>query len=133
MRLIRMSLVVATGLFLSACGTYATSSVEPTTGAAGNAAPVPKLAAKSPDQVIVTENDITNRPYVSLGDISVTVRKATIFDGDPTREKVAQALREKTAELGGDAVVLVRYGTVGIGVFSWGQMEGEGRAVAFKK
>jgi len=127
-----ISIVVATGLLLSACGTYATSSVAPVNGAAKESASAQKPAAKSPDQVTVTENDITDRPYVSLGDISVTVRKATIFDSDPTQEKVAQALKEKAAEMGGDAVVLVHYGTVGVGLFSWGQMDGEGRVVAFK-
>jgi len=31
-----------------------------------------------------------------------------------------------------DAVVLVRYGTVGIGASSWVTLEGRGRAVQFK-
>jgi hypothetical protein len=121
------------GLFLSACGTYSTSSVTPPSVAAGRSLSPEVPVVKTADQVIVTENDIANRPYVSLGDISVTVRKVTIFDSDPTREKVAQALKEKAAALGADAVVLVRYGTVGVGAFSWGQMDGEGRAIAFRK
>ena len=121
---------------LACCGTYATSSVQPVGAPAATFGP-PKSAATVvptlPAQIIVTENDITDRPYKSLGDISVTVKKVTIFDHDPTREKVAEALREEAAKLGADAVVLVRYGTVGIGLTSWGIMDGQGRAVAFQK
>jgi hypothetical protein len=120
-------------LILAACGTRTSSSISPTVGATPVAGQVAaKPAAKSPDQIIVVEGDITDRPYQSLGDIEVTVKKWTIFDEDPTREKVATALKEKAAGLGADAVVLARYGTVGIGFWSWGQMDGQGRAVVFK-
>ena len=90
-------------------------------------------AAKSVDQVILSESDITDRPYQSLGDITVTVKKWTIFDKDPTQEQVAQALKQKAAAMGADAVILVRYGAVGIGFTSWGQMDGQGRAIVFKQ
>jgi len=83
-----------------------------------------KAVAKSADQIIITEGDITDRPYQALGDIEVTVKKWTIFDSDPTRAKVAEALKARAAEMGADAVVLARYGTVGIGFASWGQMDG---------
>lgn len=98
---------------LAGCATYSSATVD-------------RAAA-----VMITENDITDRPYSNLGDINVTVRKTTIFNADPIRESVGQALREKAASLGADAVVLIRYGTVGIGAFSWGQMDGSGRAVQF--
>jgi len=121
-------------LGVAACGTRTESSITPAPPGpgtpAGNAAPV---VAKSPDQVMLTEGDITNRPYRSLGDIDVTVKKFTIFDSGPTRDQVAAALKEKAAAMGADAVVLVRYGTVGIGLMSWGQMDGQGRAVAFQQ
>lgn len=120
---------VTVALLLSGCGTYSTSSVKPVAGDAPGA--MAKLSAKNPANILVTESDITDRPYRSLGDISVTVRKVTIFDSDPTKEKVADALREKAASMGADAVVLARYGTVGIGFTSWGVMDGNGRAVVF--
>jgi uncharacterized protein YbjQ (UPF0145 family) len=66
-----------------------------------------------------------------VGDISVNVNKTTIFNEDPTREKVNEKLREDAAKLGADAVILVRYGTVGIGLMSWGSLDGKGRAVVF--
>ena len=80
-----------------------------------------------------TWNDITDRKYVSLGDIEVTVKKWTIFDKDPTPALVDDALRAKAAQMGADAVILVRYGTVGIGFWSWGQLDGQGRAVVFQR
>jgi len=126
--------VVAAALLslVAACGTRSSGSMEPTVGATAVTAPV--NAAKTPiGDIIVTENDITDRRYVSLGDISAEVAKWTIFDRDPTREQVDAALRTQAAKLGADAVVLVRYGTPGITALSWGALEGKGRAVAFEK
>jgi len=124
-RLLGLSVLLCT-LLLTACGTYSTSSSTPASNAPTG------HATKTPDQITLTEDDITNRKYTSLGDISVTVRKTTIFDSDPTKELVNEALKEKAADMGADAVVLVRYGTVGIGLLSWGQMDGNGRAVVFQ-
>ena len=126
MEIRRIASIFALAVLASGCGTYATSDAT----RAPNPAAAP-AAARLPEQVVLTEQDIADRRYTAIADISVTVRKWTIFDADPTREKVARALQEKAAELGADAVVFVRYGTVGIGIFSWGQMDGQGRAVRF--
>lgn len=115
-------------LSLQACGTYSTGSITPATNAPDRSA----VVHKTPDQILITEKDILDRKYTSLGDISVTVRKVSLFDSDPTPEKVKKALQERAADMGADAVVLVRYGTVGIGLMSWGQMDGNGRAVVFQ-
>jgi hypothetical protein len=135
MRRARLTILAVCLLTLMGCGTRTESSVSPTPGEAPGStnAQSARLPQKSPDQIILSEGDITDRPYRSLGDIEVTVKKWTIFDKDPTREMVAQALKEKAAKMGADAVVLVRYGTVGIGFTSWGQMDGQGRAVVFQK
>ena len=74
---------------------------------------------------------MVDRRYASLGDVTVTVNKTTIFNADPTREMVNDKLREKAAELGADAVILVRYGSGGISLMSWGSLEGKGRAIKF--
>jgi hypothetical protein len=124
-----LSTFVLLSPLLAACGTYHTSHVSPASTA--QSAPPAAAAARPAAGIVVTENDIPNRRYQPLGDVKVTVRKATIFDTDPTRERVAEALREESARLGADAVVLARYGTVGIGFMSWGQMDGTGRAVRF--
>jgi len=91
------------------------------------------VAVKQAKDVLVTERDITDRKYRVLGDIDVTVNKTTIFHPDPTRELVNQKLQEEAAAIGADAVILVRYGTVGVSFFSWGSLDGKGRAVAFEK
>ncbi len=129
---LRVLLALASLCLLSGCGTYSYSSV----AKAPNATTTPGAtapAAKTPADILLTENDITDRKYRSLGDIKVTVNKVTIFDKDPTVEQVGDALREKAAEMGADAVVLARYGTVGIGFSSWGVREGAGRAVVFEQ
>ncbi len=118
---------------LAACGTRSSASVDPVAGAQPFQPPAAVAAKKSPADIVVTADDITNRAYVSLGDISVNVSKWTIFDPDPTPAKVDDALREKAASMGADAVVLARYGTVGLSFFSWGSLDGKGRAVVFQK
>src|SRR5579871_4715074 len=130
-RNLNQTLALAMILLTAACSHYSTSSVAPPAGATPTTA-ASKPAPKTPDQVVVTEGDITDRPYTSLGDITVTVRKFSIFNKDPTPAQVNDALREKAAEMGADAVVLARYGAVGVSVISWGELEGAGRAVVFQ-
>ena len=113
----------AASVFLSACATWSTSSVERKDQAT---AAKPTNAAG----ITVSEAD-SNRKYVSLGDISVTVNKTTVFNKDPTRDDVNQKLKEKAAELGADAVILVRYGEGGMSMMSWGSLEGRGRAIKY--
>jgi uncharacterized protein YbjQ (UPF0145 family) len=144
MSALRLAVILAAALLLGACGpTWSTAEVEaPATGSntVGDAAAAPQAERTAPARpktdpakIIITEADITDRPYKVLGDISVTVNKTTILDRDPTREVAAQRLKEEAAKLGADAVILVRYGTVGIGLLSWGSLDGKGRAVAFTK
>ena len=103
------------------CGTI------PASAPAAAPAETPKSAA----DIILTEKDITDRKYETLADLEVTVNKTTIFHADPTKELVAEKLKEEAAKLNADAVILVRYGTVGIGLFSWGSLDGKGRAIKF--
>ena len=79
----------------------------------------------------MTTEDIQDRPYKVIGDIVASVSKTTIFNADPTHEMVDQELREEAAEAGADAVILIRYGTVGVSFASWGTLEGRGRAIRF--
>lgn len=129
--------VAVAAALLSGCATWSTSSVDQPAGAkpilaSANASQATvAVAPESPTEILVIEGDITDRKYESLGDISVTVNKTTIFHDDPTPELVREKLREEAAKLGADAVVLVRYGSVGISAFSWGSLDGKGRAVRF--
>jgi len=111
---------------MGGCATWSTANVS---GQPSATTPSPTL----PSQIQVTEGDITDRPYTVLGDISVTVNKTTIFHPDPTRELVNEKLKVEAAKLGADAVILVRYGTPGISLMSWGSLDGKGRAIAFNR
>ncbi|HVZ00508.1 MAG TPA: hypothetical protein VHA35_13455 [Dongiaceae bacterium] len=126
---ISAALLIAGCLGLAACGTRASSDIAAPAGAAAPAAPA--KAHKDPGQIPVLTTDVTDRKYHSLGDITVTVSKNTVFDSDPTPAQVDDELRKRAAELGADAVILARYGTVGIGFWSWGKLEGSGRAIAY--
>jgi uncharacterized protein YbjQ (UPF0145 family) len=124
----RLALVVSVALACAGCAsTWSRGSVERSTQQEATAAPATSVA-----KVTLSESDITNRKYTSLGDITVQVNKLTLFHSDPTPEQVNEKLREKAAELGADAVVLVRYGKVGISALSYGSLEGKGRAVKFQ-
>lgn len=87
----------------------------------------------SPDSILIVEGDITDRGYVSLGDISVTINKTTLLHADPTKEAVDAKLQDEAAKLGANAVILVRYGTVGVSLMSWGSLNGKGRAIVFSR
>jgi hypothetical protein len=123
----RALLAVGLLLVLNACAEgWATTSVAKATSTASRP-PTPA------DKIEIIEGDVTERPYKSLGDVSVTVNKVTIFNADPTREMVNQRLRAEAAKLGADAVIQVRYGTVGVSLVSWGSLDGKGRAIVFDK
>ncbi len=136
LNLTKISLVLI-ALILSGCNTWSTSQVELNTAAPGQAAATSESAANQPAKlakdIIVTEKDFTDRKYKTLGDIEVTVSKTTIFHDDPTRELVDEKLQEEAAKINADAVILVRYGTVGVSLMSWGSLDGRGRAIAFDK
>lgn len=126
----KMSLAILASVVVSSgCSTWSTSAVSNVRQ--GSSAEPVKIV--SPNQVQITEADIADRPYKSLGDISITVNKTTIFHDNPTREIVNKKLQEEAAKLGADAVVLVRYGEGGISLMSWGSLEGKGRAVSFTR
>lgn len=113
----------------SGCSTWTTSSVD--TGAV--ATPAEATQPKRPEQIHITEGDYPNLKYTALGDITVTVNKTTLFHPDPTRYMVDRKLREEAAKLGADAVIFVRYGSVGVSLMSYGSLEGKGRAIKFAK
>lgn len=129
---LKYAFAVSAMLVLSGCsGTWSNTSVEPAPGSSG-VQTAPAAVAKDPSAIVVTKSDITDKPYSVIADIEVTVNKTTIFHPDPTPELVDVKLREEAAKLGADAVVLVRYGSVGMSLLSWGSLDGKGRAVAFK-
>jgi len=124
----KLILVLSLVLIVSGCATWSTSDVVRTPGSAQFT-----LKETIPENIKITTQDITNRPYTKLGDISVTVNKTTVFHSDPTEEKIDEALREEAAELGANAVILVKYGEVKVTGMSWGSRDGSGKAVKFNE
>lgn len=124
-----LSVIVAAVLTtsLTGCATWSTSSVD----TSSSSTPIAEVKSTTPDKIQIFQGDITDRKYRTLGDITVTVRKTTLFHDDPTKEDVKSRLREEAAKLGADAVVFVRYGKVGVSAWSYGSLEGKGRAVKF--
>ena len=125
MKIILTALLAAS---LTGCATWSTSSVD---SKSADTAVSTQAKKTPPSYVVITDKDIPDRKYQSLGDITATVNKTTIFNADPTQEMVNEKLREKASELGADAVILVRYGNGGMSLMSWGSLEGKGRAVKF--
>lgn len=129
----RLLLSLAIALSLPGCATWSTSRVDTrasdvssiTTSAVHNKAPL--------DSIRITEGNIVDKRYALLGDIAVNVNKTTAFHPNPTTEMVNDRLKEKAHELGADAVIFVRYGKVGMGLLSWGSLEGKGRAIRYIK
>ena len=104
------------------------------TNANASASTSTKVSTSTPapgKDVFLTEGDITDRKYTVLGDLAVTVNKLTVFNADPTRQQVDAKLKAEASKLGADAVILVRYGAVGISAASWGSLDGKGRAIKF--
>lgn len=84
-----------------------------------------------PRKIVISEGDIKDKKYELLGEIEATASKATIFSPNPTREEVNYFLLEKASRLGADAIIDVHYGSVRLGVWSWGELDGSGKAVKF--
>jgi hypothetical protein len=122
-------LVSVVALLAGCAETWSSANLKPATNAAGA-----QQESRSPtvaENIVLTEGDITDRSYKAIGELEVTVNKTTLFNKDPTREMVAAKLREEAAKIGADAVILVRYGSLGISFMSWGSLDGRGRAVVF--
>ena len=122
---LKAGLAICAVALLPGCATWSYSSVDRRDAGA-------VVQATDPAKIALSEGDATNRKYASLGDVSVTVNKTTIFNRDPTREDVNAKLREEAAKLGADAVIHVRYGEGGISLMSWGSLEGKGRAIKYQ-
>lgn len=81
--------------------------------------------------VPVFANDITDRPYEVIGEVSAGVRKATIFSKAASAEKIFRELWERAERLGADAVIKAQYGKSHITAMSWGKTNATGIAIRF--
>jgi hypothetical protein len=114
-------------LMISACSSWSTSDVNTVENYQASST----SGLNSLQDIEITETDMSDRNYIVAGDISVTVNKTTIFNKTPTRQMVNEKLREEALKIGADAVILVRYGSVGMTGWSYGSLNGKGRAVVF--
>jgi len=83
------------------------------------------------DGFIVTEGDITDRPYLKLGVVFAKAGKLTWVSKNPDTGAIDTKLRAQGQRLGADAVILVRYGPTGASLMSWGGMKAEGTAIRY--
>lgn len=124
------TLIIAASV--SGCATWSTSSVD-NKNLLSEASTQEAVSKKEPSQIYLTDQDVVDREYKSLGDITVRVNKTTIFHPNPTRDMVNEKLQKEASKLGADAVILIRYGDGGISLMSWGSLEGKGRAIKYIK
>ncbi len=81
--------------------------------------------------VPVVPYDITDRPYVVIGEVHAGVRKLTIFSKSPSQEKIYKELWERAQKLGADAVIKAEYGDFHASAVSWGKTKATGIAIKF--
>lgn len=84
------------------------------------------------DGFIVTEGDISDRPYTELGTISAKAGKLTWVSGNPDRGDIDMKLKDKARQMGAEGVVRVHYTSTGVSLMSWGGIKGEGVAIKFQ-
>jgi uncharacterized protein YbjQ (UPF0145 family) len=105
--------------------------------ASANATTAQTVVAAAPhtsnvDGFIVTEGDISDRPYAELGSVTAKAGKLTWVSRNPDWTDIDRKLREKARQMGADAVVRVRYVPTGASLMSWGGIKGEGVAIRFQ-
>lgn len=106
---------------LSGCSAYRVSS---------NIDERPLTAQEQSRKVTITQARIMNREYRFLGPVEVSIKKATIFHADPSRDQANEELEKRARMIGADAVMEVKY-EGGIGAFTWGYLDAEGKAVKY--
>lgn len=83
------------------------------------------------DGFIVTEGDISDRPYQELGPVTAKAGKFSWVSRNPDRSDIDTRLRFKALQMGADAVVRVHYTPTGASLMSWGGIKGEGIAIKY--
>ena len=129
----RKIILLSMVLMISACSSWSTSNIETVEGYQANNINTTEESGQleSLQDIIITESDMSSRNFTVVGDMSVTVNKTTIFNKTPTRQMVNEKLRNEAFKIGADAVILVRYGSAGMSLWSYGSLNGKGRAIVF--
>ena len=106
-------------------------AVGPTNGVSAQTIVAAPPHTSNVDGFIVTEGDVSDRPYTVLGTVAAKAGKLTWVSENPDRDKVDSKLRDKARKMGADAVVRVHYLPTGASMMSWGGIKAEGLAVKF--
>lgn len=72
-----------------------------------------------------------DRPYKSLGEVSVKLRMLTAFSPKPSTEEANLRLQEQAAQMGANAVINVQYKR-GMSLTSYGVLHASGLAVVLE-
>jgi hypothetical protein len=83
------------------------------------------------DGFIVTEGDISDRPYTELGTVTAKAGKFSWVSRNPDRSDIDMKLRLKALQMGANAVIRVHYTPTGASMMSWGGIKGEGVAIRY--
>ena len=81
--------------------------------------------------VPVFATDLPDHPYSVVGQVSVSVRKATVFSKEASQEKIYQVLwkHAKEEHPDADAVINAKYGESHMTGLSWGSTSASGTVV----
>lgn len=120
--------MMAVAVLLAGCQHRASSRVA---GADPAAASLPAATKRAPADIQILTTDITDRKYVSLGEITVHIKRNIYADTPMSDDHARAELAKKASEIGADAVVLATYQREFVSAFSWGGIVGKGRAVRF--
>ena len=131
LRLLASGLLVA--ILASGCTHRTSVSVDPTSKTEISPARQNFEEKVAANDIVLTKDTLEGWKYSSLGSIFVSISKATAFNQMPNQAMIDARLRQEAFKLGADAVILVRYGQPGMSLFSWGKLEGRGRAIKFVK
>ena len=82
---------------------------------------------------IVTDGDITHRPYDLLGLVSVTVSRRNLISTRPDRQLVDDRLIERARQIGADAVIRVIYSPTPLTASRWAGTKAEGMAIRYRR
>jgi hypothetical protein len=112
-------------LVLAACGAEISHGVDLTH--ANLRVPFQTEAAR----VLVYPGDV-EQPYDVLSDLEITVRQRSAMGEMPTRDGAVRALQEQAGRIGAHALIMVSFGDVGMSLWSYHELRGQGRAIRFR-
>jgi len=105
----------------------------PFIGETSGKAPIIEEMKRTPmDKILISELDILDRPYVLIGDVSVSEKSLIPFKS-PDKASAELKLREEAFKLNADAIIFVSYTSSEKSWVGTQSMETRGKAVKFTR